>query len=506
MAAHHHQINNFPSSPIHERDPKNKLSHSRILTLLLLLCYAAASVLRLSSSSPSTNPSSFGTSLQTIPQPTPPPEEAACSALIDRGGWNREEGLLCCDRSHHRTDVCYMRGDIRTAAKAAASAGAPAIHLHGARPGSQAETIRPYTRKWEKEVMSTIDEISLRPSEGPAAAAAEACEVRYGVPAIVFSTGGYTGNVYHEFNDGLIPLFITAERFAGEVVLVVLEFHSWWFTKYRRVLEKMSRYEIVDFRKDRRVHCFSEVIVGLKIHGELAVDPKLIPNGKGIVDFQSLLYQAFGNNHSTPRRNAAASEQLPAISVESAAAANRRPKMVILVRNGSRRILNLRDVLLLCHRAGFDVELLNPKRSTELAEIHRTLAGADAMMAVHGAAVTHFLFMRPGSVLIQVVPLGLNWAAETYYGEPARRLGLQYMAYNVTAPESSLWKEYGRRDPVLVDPPAITRRGWAETKRVYLDKQNVAVDLRRFGKLLMEAHARVCRSQSRERDSAQGGD
>ena len=34
------------------------------------------------------------------------------------------------------------------------------------------------------------------------------CDIRHltGVPAVVFSMGGYTGNVYHEFSDGLIPL------------------------------------------------------------------------------------------------------------------------------------------------------------------------------------------------------------------------------------------------------------------------------------------------------------
>ncbi|KAH0470432.1 hypothetical protein IEQ34_000155 [Dendrobium chrysotoxum] len=138
------------------------------------------------------------------------------------------------------------------------------------------EKIRPYTRKWETEIMSTVDELSLRPSP---ASAAKRCDVRHVAPALVFSTGGYTGNVYHEFNDGLIPLYITAARFAGEVVLAVVEYHEWWFMKYRRILEKISKYEIVDLRRDKRVHCFGEMIVGLKIHGDLAIDSNLMHNG-----------------------------------------------------------------------------------------------------------------------------------------------------------------------------------------------------------------------------------
>ncbi|KAK7396898.1 hypothetical protein VNO78_18060 [Psophocarpus tetragonolobus] len=58
-----------------------------------------------------------------------------------------------------------------------------------------------------------------------------------------------------------------------------------------------------------------------------------------------------------------------------------------------------------------------------LAKIYRTLNASDVMIIVHGAAMTHFLFLRPGSVFIQVVPLGTTWAAETHYGEPARKLG-----------------------------------------------------------------------------------
>jgi hypothetical protein len=43
-----------------------------------------------------------------------------------------------------------------------------------------------------------------------------------GVPAVV-TTGGYTGNVYHEFSGLLVVLFITSQWFAVEVVFVVRE-------------------------------------------------------------------------------------------------------------------------------------------------------------------------------------------------------------------------------------------------------------------------------------------
>lgn len=60
------------------------------------------------------------------------------------------------------------------------------------------------------------------------------------------------------------------------------------------------------------------------------------------------------------------------------------------------------------------------------------------MIGVHGAAMTHFLFMKPGSVFIQVIPRGTSWAAEEYYGKPAKKLGLKYIGYHVLTKESSL--------------------------------------------------------------------
>lgn len=51
------------------------------------------------------------------------------------------------------------------------------------------------------------------------------------------------------------------------------------------------------------------------------------------------------------------------------------------------------------------------------------------MFGVHGAALTHFLFLRPGSVLVQVVPVGLGWVAETCFETPAKAMKLEYIDY-----------------------------------------------------------------------------
>lgn len=152
---------------------------------------------------------------------------------------------------------------------------------------------------------------------------------------------------------------------------------------------------------------------------------------------------------------------------------------------------NLREIIKICERIGFDVHILNPRRTTPLSEIYTVLNSSHAMLAVHGAAMTHFLFMRPGSVLIQIVPLGLDWAAEAYYGEPAKKLGLHYIAYKMAPEESSLYRQYDHRDPVIRDPDAVTSKGWSVTKKIYLERQNVRINLRKFSRLIAKVHSQI---------------
>lgn len=395
---------------------------------------------------------------------------------------------MCCDRGAFRTDVCFMRGDVRTQSYSKTILLYPGNNASIPAPAME-ERIRPYTRKWETRVMATIDELRL--TTAAAAAAGGGCDVRHVVPAVVFSSGGYTGNVYHEFNDGIIPLFITSQKFNKRVLFVVLDYHNWWFTKYGDVLSRLSDYPPLNFIGDSRTHCFPEAIVGLRIHDELTVDAAQMENNKTIFDFRRLLDDAYrprirsleyDEQQTSPRPSMVIGKQ------HDSPLNSRTPKLVIVSRNGSRMIENELELVQLGEKIGFVVNILRPDRTTELAKIYRALNSSDAMIGVHGAAMTHLLFMRPGSVFIQIVPLGTDWAAKTYYGDPAVRMGLRYVGYKILQRESSLYREYDDSDPVLTDPSSVARKGWQVTKRVYLDRQNVNLDLKRFRKLLIRAY------------------
>ncbi|KAF9595979.1 hypothetical protein IFM89_006906 [Coptis chinensis] len=63
--------------------------------------------------------------------------------------------------------------------------------------------------------------------------------------------------------------------------------------RYGDVLSRLSNYHVIDFSNDKRTHCFPEVIVGLKIHDELAIDSSLVQGNKSISDFHNVLDKAY---------------------------------------------------------------------------------------------------------------------------------------------------------------------------------------------------------------------
>ncbi|XP_043691072.1 xylan glycosyltransferase MUCI21-like [Telopea speciosissima] len=420
-----------------------------------------------------------------------------------------DEGLMC-DREAFRYDICFMRGDIRTLSAASSIINylpyendyePPPFFDEDAGIGGgeeeelQHEKIKPYSRKWETRIMDTIPDLELIVKKDYLTSR-HACDIHHSVPAVIFSTGGYTGNVYHEFSDGIIPLFITTQHLKRKVVFVVTDYRRWWYTKYADVLSLLSDYPPIDFNKDPKTHCFPEAIIGLKIHDDLTVNSSLVPGNKGIRDFRNLLDKAYG-----PRIRGLIQEEereaqlklsnrsaLLTLPLEVQKPKKWKPKLVIISRKGTRVLTNEAALKKSAEEIGFEVEILLPKPTTELAMIYRVLNSSDVMIGVHGAALTHLLFMRPGTVFIQIIPLGTDWAANTYYGEPAIELGLKYMGYELHPKESSLYNKYDENHRVLTDPHSVNALGWELTKKIYLDGQNVILNILRFRKQLLQAY------------------
>lgn len=301
------------------------------------------------------------------------------------------------------------------------------------------------------------------------------CDVLHDVPALFFSAGGYTGNVFHAFNNGILPIYITSQHLNGSVIFVVLQYSQWWYTRYHEILSKLSNYPPIIFSKDElRTHCFHEAILGLRFHGTLTIDSTQMDDNKTIGDFHQLLDNAYRHRvirymHTTT---------------------NGKPKLVIISRNASRVIKNEAELVQLSEKIGFHVEVIILE-SMELGAIYYALNSCNVIVGVHGAGLTHILFMRTGSILVQIVPLGLDQLAKTCFGEPAKKMGIKYEEYKILPKESSLYKKYKAYDPILRDPDSVISKGWKVTKAIYLQGQNVSLDLHRIRVPLVKAFQHV---------------
>ncbi|XP_024517416.1 uncharacterized protein LOC9651913 [Selaginella moellendorffii] len=383
-----------------------------------------------------------------------------------------EDGVAC-DLSNYRTAVCRLAGDLRISGST--------VTLFSPRNTDEeilVQKIKPYPRKWQKQLLEKISEVTIKVRRSSSSTPQHQCDVNHTQAAMIFSTGGYTGSVYHDFNDGLIPIYITSHGFEGEVVFLVSEFQPWWMKKYGSIVKQMTKYPVQDFSSNpaqHRVHCFPKVVVGLDIHDELAINAAKMSHGKSIRDFQSILSAAFSASDSRTK--------VPST----------RPKLVFITRRRTRVVTNEEEVVQLAERAGFDVEALEPGFNHEMANLYGIIQSADVLLGVHGAAMTHLLFMRPGSLLLQIVPLGTKSPSRSFYGNPAMKAGMQYMEYIVEASESSLLKRFGQNHSVIVSPPENpgSSSGWSDMKKIYLDKQNVTISLSRFEPVLREAFEKI---------------
>ena len=363
------------------------------------------------------------------------------------------------------SDYCELDGDVRIRGRAWSVDIVPSSRSSERR----AWKMRPYSRR----SATHVDMLNVTQLRGPDDGA-PACTVTYSKPAIIFALGGYTGNVFHDHADVLLPLFYLSRQYGREVQLLVINrVQPWWLGKYRLALRAMSRYDVVNLDGDTHVRCFRRVTVGLRLHKDFGIVPERVPGGLRLAmpDFTRFLREAY----ALPR-GAAASP------------ARRRPRLMLIQRQPHRRFLNEKEIVRAAEEAGFEVAVTELRFDAAVDEQARLVNSFDAILGLHGAGMTNEVFLPPGGVLIQVVPLGkLDLMARVEYGEPAAEMGLKYLCYNITAQESSLLETLGPDDPAITDPDSVHRRGWAALYDIYLTKQDVRLDIARLSLTLAEA-------------------
>ncbi|KAL4179293.1 hypothetical protein AMTRI_Chr13g119330 [Amborella trichopoda] len=399
-----------------------------------------------------------------------------------------EDSKPICHVSNPRSEYCEILGDIRIHPNSST--------LFFITPPAPAEErkswkIRPYARKADPIAMQAVKEISIKRRD--TAEETPDCSINHTSPAIVFSIGSYTGNLFHDFTDVLVPLFLTSRHYHGHVHFLVSDIKPWWISKYSAILSHLSNRVVIDLDHDKSTHCFPKAQVGLEFHKEFGADPQMTPEKYSIRDFMALLREVYSlgrKNISSNKIEKRAMNVLPAkiSTISNGSLIKRKPRLLIIYRKRTRKFLNFPEIVELAKSVGYDVVIGDAEFGTNMTGYAGLVNSCDVMMGVHGAGLTNMVFLPLGAVVIQIIPLGgLQWVGRTSFGEPAHDMKLHYIEYQIQQEESSLIEEYPHNDPVLVDPASIHKHDWLSLRSIYLEKQNVKLDLGRFKRVLQDA-------------------
>ncbi|KAG8388004.1 hypothetical protein BUALT_Bualt02G0080000 [Buddleja alternifolia] len=134
---------------------------------------------------------------------------------------------------------------------------------------------------------------------------------------------------------------------------------------------------------------------------------------------------------------------------------------------------------------GFDVVVR--EMDWNVLKVAQFVNSFDVMMGVHGAGLTNMVFLPERAVLIQIIPFGLDLLAKSFYQLPANDMEFRYLEYNVSLNESSLLGKYPVHSEFYRAPVGVQNKGWHGFRSVYMDNQDVNLDLTNFRETLLKA-------------------
>nr|CAB3472456.1 unnamed protein product [Digitaria exilis] len=385
---------------------------------------------------------------------------------------NAENGKVVYNSKGYQSETCEVDGDVRINSTALSVTLVPKTSSSEHHQWS----IRPYSRKTMANVNNiTVTQLALQDVNN---ATAPACTVTYTIPAVLFSLGGLAGiNFWHDFTDVLVPLFIASRRYERDVQFLITNMQPWWPVAYRTILQGLSKHDAIDLAGDDEhvVRCFPHVAVGLHQHRDLGIIPEWVPGGGHLStpDFTRFLREVYSLPRDTP--------------VSLVGEPDKRPRLLLIHRNHTRRLMNEPEIVKAAEAAGFEVVVMDMRREETVDAQARVVNTFDALLGVHGAGLTNLVFLPPGAVVIQVVPYGkIEGMARLEFGEPAKGMGLKYLDYVVTAEESTLLELLGPEHPAIKDPESV-HRNWDNMMDTYLIKQSVRLNVSRFAPTLAQA-------------------
>lgn len=291
----------------------------------------------------------------------------------------------------------------------------PSHHLNHTTAGENTTiytSVRPYAGKQDSENSRLVFITTT--------ARSPTCDHNHQHPAIVFSTGGITENPFHEFNEIIIPLFITSRLFRSQIQFNHRRLQS-FVKKYYQILSQLSHHEIINPAINSSVHCFSGSVIGLKFHKFLGLNSSDNPQGYyTIPDFKQFLRETYK------------------LKTQRVFQTSNPPVLLLIARRTTRKFLNEAEMVEMMEELGFRVIASSVKKMSELEKFSNVVNSCSVMVGAHGAGLTNEPFYPEGAVLIQIRPLGLEWVSNNYFGEPGHDLGVQYLEYKIAPDEGTL--------------------------------------------------------------------
>ncbi|KAM0864933.1 hypothetical protein ACQ4PT_043610 [Festuca glaucescens] len=378
-----------------------------------------------------------------------------------------------CDLSDPRYDICDISGDARATNRTV---------LYVPPPGERGADGQEWAIKDQsRKHLEYINKVTVRSLSAAQSLAAPECTSRHAVPAVVFAMNGLTSNPWHDFSDVLVPLFITARTFDGQVQFLVTDLQPWFVDKYRLILANLSRYDVVDFDRDAGVRCYPHVVVGLRSHRDLGINPTRAPRNYTLLDFRMYIRDIF----SLPPDSIGIPYKAAASNNNATDGEKRKPRLMLINRGRNRKFVNIPEIADGARAAGFEVVVVEPRRDLRLEEFSRAVDSCDVLMGAHGAGLTNFFFLRTGAAMLQVVPWGhMEYSAMIFYGVQAKEMNLRDVEYSITAEESTLYDKYGKDHPAVSDPESIHKQGWQLGMRYYWLEQDIRLNVTRFAPTL----------------------
>ncbi|KAB5524440.1 hypothetical protein DKX38_022189 [Salix brachista] len=394
-------------------------------------------------------------------------QEIATTADADAAAMDEKTELRC--NIMGRSEFCEMKGDIRIDGNSS-TAFIVSSETDILTAENTSWSIRPYARKEALGEKDFARKWSVKPVTSRLDIAR--CTRNHSVPAILFSAGGYSGNFFHAFTDIIIPLYSTARTFNREVQFLITDRKPWWIAKFKTLFEALSRYEIIDIDDRHDVHCFQSLTIGLKGRNnkELSIDSSTSPYS--MKDFRKFL------------RSWYSLKKITAAKIRDGD--KRKPRLLIIPRKRSRSFTNVGEIAQLAESLSYQVIVAEP--GPDVSGFAKIINSCDVLMGVHGAGLTNIVFLPENAILIQVVPFGkVEWASRISFEDPAKDMNIRYLDYKIKVEESTLIQQYPADHEVLRDPSAIGKQGWVAFRSIYLDKQNVTLDVERFRSTLVKA-------------------